>query len=69
MSEGVEQAQDAGIGERNSESNGASDGEGYYENNQQTPQVRPAFPSIPAALTNGRNSSAWMRGAPILYPR
>jgi hypothetical protein len=49
----VQQAENAGVGERDSESYGPSHGEGDYKRNQQTPQVQPTFPSGPAATTNG----------------
>jgi hypothetical protein len=46
MGEGVQQGDDAGVSGGNSQGNRSSDGEANYKRNQQTPQVRPAFPSL-----------------------
>jgi hypothetical protein len=74
LSKGVQQAENAGIRERDSKSHGSSDGEGDYKRNQQTPQVRPTFPSDPAAAINGPHSGfsalfSTGSGALSLYPR
>ena len=57
LSEGVEQAENAAVRQRDSKSNRSRDGEGDYKCDQQTPQVRPTFPSGPAATTNGLRST------------
>lgn len=44
--EGMQQGDDAGVSGCNSQSNGTCDGESYDKSNQQTSQVRPAFPSL-----------------------
>jgi hypothetical protein len=74
LSEGVQQAENAGVRERDSKSYGSSDGEGDYKRDQQTPQVRPTFPSDPAAAINGPRSGfsalfSTGSGALSLYPR
>jgi hypothetical protein len=64
LSKGVQQAENAGIREGDSESYGPSDGEGDYECNQQTPQVRPTFPSDPSShdqRTSFHALDAWSR--------
>jgi hypothetical protein len=53
VSESVEQGENAGVGERDSQSYRSRDSEGNDKGNQQTSHVRPTFPPIQRLATNG----------------
>jgi hypothetical protein len=56
LGEGMQQAENAGVGQGDAEDNGSGDGKGDDKSDQQTPQVWPTFPSYPAAAINGLHS-------------
>ena len=51
--EGVEQGENAGVGERDSQSYRSRDSKGNHKGNQQTPQVRPTFPAVVFVAISG----------------
>jgi hypothetical protein len=51
----VQQCEHARVGKGDSQGEGSGDRESDYKCNQQTSQVWPTFPSIPAATGNGLN--------------
>jgi hypothetical protein len=48
--EGVQQGENAGIGERESQNNGSGNGKDHDNSDQQTPHVRPTFPSTSSKI-------------------
>jgi hypothetical protein len=54
VGESMKQGKNAGIGEHDPENYSSGHGEGDNQSDQQASQVRPTFPSDPAATTNGR---------------
>jgi hypothetical protein len=48
--EGVQQGENAGIGERDSENDGSGNGKDHDNSGQQTPHVRPTFPSTSSKI-------------------
>jgi hypothetical protein len=68
--EGVQQGENAGIGESDSEDDGSGDSKDHYSGGQQTPHVRPTFPSTSSKI-NGLSPVHPLRRGPVrlLYPR
>jgi hypothetical protein len=68
--EGVQQGENAGIGEGDSENDRSGNGKDHDNGGQQTPHVRPTFPSTSSKI-NGLSPVHPVARGPVrlLYPR
>jgi hypothetical protein len=67
VGEGVKQGENAGVGERDSQSNRSRDSEANHKGNQQTSQVRPTFPRLCFSIAAANQRFAFRLTESIAY--